>query len=84
MVGLQPLGVIAGMVNAMVTRASFSARLSWFQSLDWLRVSRMLRGPAPMAPADKSAGEPVAGLEKAVNPESFVEPSGEMPVQLHV
>ena len=32
-VALRPLGVIEGMVSAMVTRASYSARLSWFQSL---------------------------------------------------
>ena len=28
---LQPLGVVSGMVFAMVTRASYSARLTWFQ-----------------------------------------------------
>ena len=43
---LQPLGVVSGMVFAMVTRASYSARLTWFQSLDWSKVSRAARFPA--------------------------------------
>ena len=69
--GPQLLGVIAGGVFAVVTRASYSARLSWFQCLDWSRLSRMLCGRVPMPPVGKSAGGTVAGFEKVVNPEAF-------------
>ena len=79
--GLQPLGVIAGMAFARVTRASASARLSWFQSLDWLRASRMLCGLVPMPPTVKSAGDTVAGFEKVVTLEAFGEQYGKAPVR---
>ena len=46
---LKPYGVIAGTVFARVARASYSARLSWFQSLDWWKGSCVLRGLAPNA-----------------------------------
>ena len=39
---LYPYGVIAGMVFAMVTRASYGSRLGWFQPLDWSKVSCVL------------------------------------------
>ena len=32
---LEPLGVVPGLVFAAVTRASYAARLRWFESLDW-------------------------------------------------
>ena len=38
---LQQLGVVAGMVFAMLARASSPARLSWFESLGWQGVSRI-------------------------------------------
>ena len=41
---LEPLGVIAGMVSAMVTRAPDSARLNLPESLDWWKASCLLRG----------------------------------------
>ena len=41
---LAPYGAIGGMVFAMVTRASYYSRLTWFQSLDWNKMSSMLRG----------------------------------------
>ena len=44
---LHSYGVIAGMVFAMVARASGGARLTWFQSLDWSEVSCMLRALPP-------------------------------------
>ena len=46
---LEPLGVIAGMVFATVTRVSYGARLKWLQALGSWRVSRMLRGMCPRA-----------------------------------
>ena len=79
--GLQPLGVVAGLGFAGVIRASYSARFSWLQCLDWLRVSRMLCGLAPILPAYKSAGETVAGLENAVSPKEFDGQYGKAPVQ---
>ena len=80
--GLQPLGVISGMVFAMVARASYSARTTWFEFLDWLRVSRMLCGLVPTHPADKSAGDAVSGFEKVVLPAAFDDQSGRCPPSL--
>ena len=37
---LNPYGAIARMVCAMVARASYGARLNWFQYPDWWEVSR--------------------------------------------
>ena len=51
---LEPLGVIAGMVLAMATRASYGARLKWFQSLDLWKVSRALRALTPSPKSEKS------------------------------
>ena len=50
---LEPRGVIGGMVFAMATRASYISRLKWFESLDWDKMSCMLRGPLPASSADK-------------------------------
>ena len=52
---LVPYGVIGGMVFAMVTRASYYSRLRWFQSLDWNKLSSMLRGLLPQPGVDKKA-----------------------------
>ena len=60
---LEPLKVIAGMVFAMVTRASYTARLKWFQPLDVGRVSRMLRGLVPCSQEDKSVEEARLGFD---------------------
>ena len=79
--GLQPLGVISGMVFAMVTHASHSARLTWFQALDWLRVSRMPCGLDPAPPSDKSAGEAAPGFEQVVNPAACGDQYCNVPVQ---
>ena len=51
----EPLRVIAGTVFAMVTRASYSVRLKWFQPFGWWRVPCMLRGLGPCSREDKSA-----------------------------
>ena len=69
--GPHPLGVAAGMVFAMLTRASFSARVTWFQSLVWARASRMLRGLRPTPPEDVAAGDAVPGFEKIPRPGAF-------------
>ena len=50
---LEPLGVTAGMVFAVATRASYGARSKWFQSLDWWKVSRILRALAPSSKTEK-------------------------------
>ena len=50
---LEPHGVIGGMVFAMVTRASYYPRLTWFESLDWEKVSCALRGLPPSVAADR-------------------------------
>ena len=50
---LHPYVVIAGMGSAMVTRASYGARLNWFQILDWSKVSCMLGGLLPNVQDDK-------------------------------
>ena len=49
------LGVLPGMNLASVTRASYSARVQWFQSIDWSRVPRWLRGLSPVPPSEKVA-----------------------------
>ena len=76
--GLQPPGVVAGMVFAMLTRAPFSARVAWFQYLDWVRVSRMLRGLRPAPPEDESASEAAPGLD----PGAFDQQYSHLPAQL--
>ena len=59
---LEPLGVIAGMVFAMVTRASYGSHLKWFQSVDWWKVSRMLRAPPPSPKTEESLCPAVSDL----------------------
>ena len=78
---LQPLGLVAGMVFAMPARASSPARLAWFQSLDWQRVSQKLCGLRLTPPAAKSAGETAPGFEKVAAPEAFDAQYGHLPAQ---
>ena len=69
--GLQPLGVVDSLISAMLTWAWYSVRLTWFQSLGWVRVSRMLRGLCPTPPEGKSAGEAAPGFEVPARPGAF-------------
>ena len=55
----------------MLSRASYSARLTWFESLDWARVSRVLLGFLPTPPEDMAAGEAVPGFEMFACPGAF-------------
>ena len=68
---LRPLGVVAGVVFAMLPRPSYSARLSWFRSLDWRRVSRMLFGLRLTPPGAESPSETAPGFKKVVGPAAF-------------
>ena len=69
---LGPLGVASGMVSAAITRASYTARLRWFESLEWNCVSRLLRGFPPAAPSAKVLHEQSPpGLLPAVNEKAF-------------
>ena len=38
-----PLGAQSGMVFAAATRASYPARVKWFQSIVWIRIPRLLQ-----------------------------------------
>ena len=79
---LEPRGVIAGILVAMVTRASYSARLRWFQSLDWWKVSCMLRGFAPNLQDDrKSPMDTRRGSERIVERDTFERLHGLLPAQ---
>ena len=79
---LLPYGVIAGMAFAMVTRASCGARLNWFQSLDWWKVSCMLRWLAPGAQEDKkSTMDARRGFGKIAEPDAFDCQRAMLPVQ---
>ena len=51
---LGQIGVLAGMVSAMATRASYAARLKCIQALDWSEAPRMLRGPTPSSKEAKA------------------------------
>ena len=59
------------MIFAMRTRASYSARLVWFQSLDRCRVSRMLRGLRPTPPGGERPRDAAPGFEKIARPGAF-------------
>ena len=75
-------GVIAGMVFAIVRRASYGARLKWFQSLSWWEVSCRLRGLAPDAQEDKKF--PMGtyrGFEKVAEHEVCERLRGLLPIQ---
>ena len=78
---LETLGVVAGVVFAMVTRPSYDARLKWFQKLDWWRVSCLLRGLAPRGPGGKSVQKSRPGFVEITNKDCFDEQYGRPPVQ---
>ena len=71
------------MVFAMVTRASFGARLNWPQSLDWCKLSRIMRGLAPceQEEGEKSAQGARRGFEKIVQEQAPDDLRGMLPVQ---
>ena len=79
---LEPRGVVAGMVFAMLTRASFGARLKGFRSLDCWEVSCMLSGFAPKAQGDKKSPTDTRRVfEKIAWRETFELPRGVLPAQ---
>ena len=78
---LEPSEVSAGLACAMVTRASYSARLKWIQSLDWWKVSCMLRGLEPGDQDVKAGQKARPGSDALVNRGSFDEQYGSIPVQ---
>ena len=71
---LVPRGVIGGMVFAIVTRVSYYSRLKWLESLDWEKMSFMLRGllPAP-APDKRGPLDARRGFDEIVEPKAFDE-----------
>ena len=73
---LEPLGVIAGIVFAMVARALYAARLMWFQKSVWWLVSFMLRGMAPRDQEDKSVKRSRLALVGIANKDDFDEQYG--------
>ena len=79
--GLQPIGVLAGVVFAMLTCATYSARLSRFWSPDWVRVSCMLCGSRPTPPGDMSAGDAAPQREKIARPGTFDAQYGRRPAR---
>ena len=52
---IEPLCGLSGMIFAALTLASYSARVKWFQSLDWTRASRLLRRFRPAPPSLKAS-----------------------------
>ena len=79
---LEPLGVVSGMVLAAITRASYAARLRWFQSLGWNCVSRLLRGLSPAPPCAEVLNEQSPpGLVPAVNDKASDVRHGNSPAQ---
>ena len=78
---LEQIGVLAGMVFAMATRASYAARLKWFQALDWWEVSRMLRGLAPSFKEAKALFKGRIGSDGHVDKDAFERVRGLIPVQ---
>ena len=72
---------MAGMVSAMLTRASYSSRATGFQLLDWDRVSRTPRGLRPAPPEDRSADDAVPGFEKITLSGAFGLQHGQLPAQ---
>ena len=68
---LEPLGVTAGMVFAVATRASYGARSKWFQSLGWWKVSRILRALAPSSKTEKLPLTGRVGFDNLVHEEAF-------------
>ena len=79
---LVPYGVIGGMVFAMVTRASYYARKTWYEALDWNKLSSMLRGLLPQVGGDKKAkANPRRGFDTIVDAKAFDVQHALVPVQ---
>ena len=79
---LVPYGVIGGMVFAMVTRASYYARKTWYEALDWSKLSSMLRGLLPQGGPDKKVKtNPRRGFDTIVDAKNFEVQHGLVPVQ---
>lgn len=53
----EPLVVLSGVILASVTPASYTVRVKWFLSIDWSRMSRLLRGWSPAPPPLKVSDE---------------------------
>ena len=77
----QPLGVVAGMVFAMLTRASYPARPSWFQAFEWQRVSRTLCGLRPISRRISPPARPRSVSRKWRAHGAFVAQFGHLPAQ---
>ena len=78
---VEPLGVIAGVVFAMVTFASYSARLKWPQRLGSRRASCMLRGMVPRNQGDKSVRKSRPGFVEIANKRCLDEQYGHTSAQ---
>ena len=79
---IELLGFLSGMIFAAVTRASYSVRVKWFQSIDSSRMSRLLRGFPPAPLAEKVFDEkPPKGMVAAVHEKMFEEQHGIAPAQ---
>ena len=78
---LAPIGVLAGMVFAMATRASCGARLKWPQALDWWKVSCMLRGLTPSTQGAKAPLRGRTGFVDLVEKDVFESTHSLIPVQ---
>ena len=78
---LEPIGVFAGMVFAMVTSASCGARLKRFQFLDWWEVPRMLRGRPPSSREVKAPSKGRIGFDDLVDKGVFERMRALIPAQ---
>ena len=66
----------------MVTRASYYSRLAWFKSLDWNKMSSMLRGLLPRADEGrKGPPNPRRGFDAIVDAAAFERQHALLPVQ---
>ena len=74
-------GAVAGLVFAMVTRGSHTARLNRFQESDWWRASCMLRGMAPCVQEYMSAQMSRPGFVDIANKDGLDEQRSYIPVQ---
>ena len=78
---LEQIGVLAGIVFAIATRASYAARLKWFQAVDWREVSRMLRGLTPSSKEAKALLKGRIGSDDHGDKDMFQRLRGWIPVQ---
>ena len=66
----------------MGARASYYARLTWFQSLGWSKVSCMLRGLLPSVQVDKKGPmDTRPEFEKIAQHDAFEAQHAPLPVQ---